>query len=424
MSKSQVIFALAISLLCIVNGQTNLRKSNIDNFHLALFELLFLADPDSCENPGECYQSTFIGDTTALTVEQCKDDCKKNQECQYFTWFDDSTHDCLMFSDCNYDATACSDCYTGSVNCVVDFWSDTYIMIAGGTDAYSPISDTEVIDMQAISTCPNLPPELPYRALQATVINYNGNMVVCSGLLDNSPDCYSFHDGQWHLEAFKLSPGRYETMDVEIRPGEWLIMGGHNDEFGFLSETKRFKDGIFTDGPEMPYESGGGSAVMLNETHVFVALGEPGLQIPGQGFYLNNYLLDINTNQWTEIANRTIQSTTYHASGTFYNSTAGEVQVAFIGWNGIEVYSPRDDAWHSGIPFPSPIRELSETKAIQQGRNSFILIGGEVGPDYEMCGHIFLFDENGLSTLKEDVLSLPRGGHAAMAISKKDFICQ
>ena len=378
----------------------------------------------TCFEDGFCLDSTYLTHKHVMNVNECLEFCQSVPDCEYFSFNPDDNNICVLTLDCiNIDSSCVvSGCQYGQVSCEVDYWSNVHIMIASGTEDYSPITDTEVIDTQTITSCPNFPPNFPYDATYPAVLKHNSHMVICGGgYYEEYPDCYSYYNGQWNLEPFKLQPGRYNAISVEIRPGEWLIMGGHNDNFGYLSETQLFKDGIFTDGPEMPLESGGGSAVMLNETHLFVALAEPG---GPEGYYLYNYLLDINSDQWVQIADRTVKSTTYHASGTFYNSTAGEIQVGFIGWNGIEVYSPRDNSWHSGIPFPPQIEKLFSSKAIQQGRNSFILIGGQVGPDYEVCGHIFLFDEHGLSILKEDVLTVPRSSHAAMPISKEDFICK
>ncbi len=109
-------------------------------------------------------------------------------------------------------------------------------------------------------------------------------------------------------------------------------------------------------------------------------------------------------------------------SGTFYNSSTEEIQVANIGQRGIEVYSPSDDSWHQ-IPFPSPLTYLWMSAAIQQGSDSFILIGGTTNVKAR-SGDIYLFDENGFSILKENVLQVPRSDHVAMTISNDDFTCE
>ncbi len=156
---------------------------------------------------------------------------------------------------------------------------------------------------------------------------------------------------------------------------------------------------------------------MLNETHLFVAAG----RTTSGSYTTNNYLFEINAEQRTQIADRTYAAYAWHKSGTFYNSTVDEMQIANIGVNGIEVYSPRDDSWHQ-LPFPPPLTSLQRSAAIQQGTDSFILIGGMTNMN-DYSGDIFLFDNNGFSILKENVLQVGRNLHVAMPISMEDFSC-
>ncbi len=155
---------------------------------------------------------------------------------------------------------------------------------------------------------------------------------------------------------------------------------------------------------------------MLNETHLFVASGKHDMNSPSP----RNYLLDINSEQWTQVADRSLEASECHSTGTFWNSTAGEIQIANVGAYGIEVYSPKDASWQQ-VPFPSPPL-LWRSKALQQGTDSFILIGGDTNLEDE-SGDIYLFDENGLSILKENALRVPRESHAIIPISKEDFTC-
>ncbi len=155
---------------------------------------------------------------------------------------------------------------------------------------------------------------------------------------------------------------------------------------------------------------------MLNETHLFVAAGFNGVENSP-----TNYFLDINTEQWTRLANRTFTKEDHHTSGTFLNTTVGEIQIANIGSEGIEVYSPQNNLWHQ-VSFPPPLTSLRLAAKIQQEIDSFIIIGGYSNLE-DSSGDIYTFDENGLSVLQENALRTPRSGHVAMPISKNDFIC-
>ncbi len=74
------------------------------------------------------------------------------------------------------------------------------------------------------------------------------------------------------------------------------------------------------------------------------------------------------------------------------------------------------------VPFPSPLTQLWKSVTSQQGPDSFILIGGWTNLN-RIGGDVYLFDENGFSILRENVLQVLRYDHVAMPISTEDFIC-
>ena len=287
------------------------------------------------------------------------------------------------------------------------------IMVATGSNGYQ-LRDTEVINVMTIASCSNLPTEYPLAVDHAVALKHDSKMVICGGYSSGTSDCYSYSNDNWNLEAFKLEPYRYGAISVEIRPDEWLIMGG-SDGLYLYGDSKLFKNGIFIQGPDLPGRIYGGSAAMVNESHLFVAVGHDGF-----AYSRTNYLFNIDTRQWKQIADRKLSPYQYHTSGTFYNSQDDEIQVANIGRYGIEAYSPGDNRWHE-LSFPSPYSHLYGSVAIQRGYDSFILIGGDT--NYGHNGDIFLMDDNGLSILKENVLQVPRRYHVAMPISKEDFTC-
>ncbi len=281
-------------------------------------------------------------------------------------------------------------------------------------------NNTEVIADTLTTSCPNLPENYPLAVHDAIGMRHNSKIVICGGCCPIPSECYSFTNGKWKLEAFKLDPPRRGATSVEIRPGEWLIMGGlyENPSTGrheLLSESKLLRKGHFRRGPDLPEPSNKGSAVMVNETHLFLVIGSRSKKMPG------NYLLNINTEKWTRIADKESHPYRLHMTGIFRNSTAGEIQVANIGYYVIEVYSPRKNSWHL-IPFPAPLTRLTGSSVIQQGTESFLLIGGKTNLGL-VSGDVYLFNENGFSILKENVLQVPRNDHVAMSISKNDFAC-
>ena len=380
--------------------------------------------PYTCFNEGVCINATFIDYDYFTSSNDCLEFCKGNQNCKWFNFDPQDNNICVLTSDCPETVTGCvsSGCVYGQVECEPQLATGQKIMVATGVGD-EKLDNVEVIDMDAIASCPNSPVEYIEKVDYAVAMKHNNKMVICGGnprVQEVSSDCYSYSDNQWIIEAFKLEPARYGAMSVEIRPGEWLVMGGKGDSSSYLEDTQLLKNGIFLPGPDLQANSYGGSSVMLNSTHLFVALGDSGHS--GDSEYApNNYLLNIDTDQWTRIPDRMLQPYYFHSSGTFFNSSAGEHQVANIGRYGIEVYSPRDDSWHQ-VPFPSPLTFFYYSVAVQNGTDSFILIGGYTNVD-TYSPDIYSFDENGLSLLKEDVLKVPRRLHVALPISNDDFNC-
>ena len=242
--------------------------------------------------------------------------------------------------------------------------------------------------------------------------------MICGGFRDFNSHCHWYDDesDDWRITPFRLTPKRYGAMSAEVRPGEWLIMGGRAAQRAYFSDTILFKNGKFSPRPRLPEAVYQGSVVMLDENRLFIA----GAGIAdGSDTSGANFLLDINTGEWTKLPERLVitngHTSRSHASGTFYNSTADEIQIANVGYLGIHVYSPKSNSWNWQHEFPQEIQYVWDSVAVQNGRNSFYLIGGssKLGK-----GHVFEFDTNGLRVVKKDVLAVPRRGHIAIRISR------
>ena len=439
-----------------------------------------------CDNQGECYESASVGHATNVTLEQCRNECQENQLCLYFTWFGPGSsgpNSCVLYSDCDdFNATICTDCYTGGKNCTLyecaeqGFCTDSLYLASGYvqdakeclefcrnwtgcnwfsfdgsannfceltsdcpnvdktcTDCtYGPVEcpkflfnimvatgynglqmdDVEMLDIETWTSCSNLPAAYPLSVDHAVALKHDSKPVICGGIPLTS-DCYSYSNNEWNIEPFRLEPPRYGAMSVEVKPGEWVIMGG-SDGSTVFSEVLLLKDGMFTQLLTLPQPMFGGSATKLNDTHALIAAG-----FNGTHHSPYNYLLNVDTEQWTQIADRNLSPWEFHSSGTFYNASAGETQVANLGFNGIEIFSPQDNSWHSGIS--SSVSNLFSSPVVQNGTESFILIGGEA--DLALSGHVYSFNESGLTILKQNVLKLPRTHHVAVSASIDEFTC-
>ena len=294
------------------------------------------------------------------------------------------------------------------------------IMVAIGYNG-KDLDHVEVFNMETLSPCHNLPAPFPKTVSQGVAIKHDSKPVICGGH-PLSTDCYSYANNSWTLESFKFEPARYYALAVELRPGvnpnEWLVLGGA-DGSNLYKDCQIFKNGAFVDCPDYPERNEGGSAALLNDTHVFVAGGN--FQPSEPKYSKKNYLFDIKSERWIKIADRIEDNFSVHASGTFYNSTANEIQVANVGRKNIQVYSPKADSWHF-VRFPHGVTELFISTAVQLGTDSFVLIGGRANY-IGYSGDIFKFDENGMSILKKDAIIVPRRGHVAFPIATDDFTC-
>ncbi len=367
-----------------------------------------------CSEPGFCSNSHYLASGYAKDADDCLKQCQSWPGCKWYSFDPNENSFCELTSDCLDVDQTCVNCIHGQVECQVQQPSAPTLRIlvaTGKTDNYNEYMDYAelvLIEGDNVTSCSHVPPPFPKEVMETVAMKHNDKMVICGGW-EFTSDCYGYWNDGWHIEPFKLYPERYGSMSAEIRPNEWLVMGGYTDYLGYDDETKLLKNGIFTPGPDLPEPIYSGSAIMLNETHLFVAAAAS-----------MNYLLDIETDKWTAIAPR-IPSTS-HSSGIFYNSTADEIQIANIGYESIQVFSPKENAWTPGFPFPAGMDYLYASAAIQRGTDSFILIGGSVdlGPN---SGSVYKFDENGLSVMKSNVLKWPRREHVALAISEEDCIC-
>ena len=398
-------------------------------------------DPDACQNCytgnenctvidyecleyGFCYNAKLVASDFTENPKSCLSLCRSTPMCNYFSYDGNNAGFCLLTEDCPAMDPGCIDssCVYGQVECEVT--QDTFVMIATGFNQRL-LDHVEIIDMNESKSCNVLPVPFPLEVSGSVAVNHNDRVTICGGDIGNdqySPDCYSYDwaADQWNIEPFQIQPARYGAMAAEIRPGEWLIMGGRADQTIF-SDTFLLSNGIVTSGPPLPEPIYLGSAVMMSEDKLFVAAGYNATASTSQA----NYLLDVDSMSWSPVASRLSTADAWgHATGTFYNSTADEIQVATLSRITAEIYSPRSDSWQisdtSSYP-PAGTTEFWYSAAVQAGRDSFRLFGGFDGDD--VTSALYKFDESGFDVVEENALAMARNYHVAINIPKDQVNC-
>ena len=69
-----------------------------------------------CFASGECNDSVFVGEYQAVDSQGCLEQCREDQLCLYFTYYEDEEN-CLGFADCVNFEEDCESCYSGEVTC-------------------------------------------------------------------------------------------------------------------------------------------------------------------------------------------------------------------------------------------------------------------------------------------------------------------
>ncbi len=75
------------------------------------------ASNPECYQLGECTQSLYVGDWDMPNLQTCLEECRRENGCQYFTYYE-RDEICLGFANCaEFDDKSCDFCYSGSQDC-------------------------------------------------------------------------------------------------------------------------------------------------------------------------------------------------------------------------------------------------------------------------------------------------------------------
>ena len=171
-----------------------------------------------CFEPGECFGS-FIKSFNAITANECLDECKKDADCNYFS-FNEDRH-CTLTRDCVLVDDTCSTlgCLYGRVECEP---RAAFVMVATGYNGTDLMDSVEIVHVQANKSCPITPPKYPIATDHAVALVDGGQIVVCG----RGDECYKYdYESHKWIQIASMSQSRFAATAVEWKPNEWVISG-------------------------------------------------------------------------------------------------------------------------------------------------------------------------------------------------------
>ena len=201
-------------------------------------------------------------------------------------------------------------------------------MVANGyektSQGFQQIKNVEILDDCGNHVCNIV--DYPMTVSGSMPLKCEGIPVICGGYAapygGQTKECHYFDGDQWQL-AYHMSQSLKGQIVVEYKPAHYFLMGGMNFYGNVLKKVSWFNNGNFEANalPDLPEPIYYGSGTLFNYNKIFVAASVNSAK---------NYVYDLMSQAWSELPQRNLAPTDGHASGTFYNTTAGEDQVAVI----------------------------------------------------------------------------------------------
>ena len=117
--------------------------------------LISLSNAQQCNITGICLNSEVIEVINdILAYEECLQECKQSQECQWLSFYPDGLL-CELFKDCpEIDETVCHNCITSEKTCGDDHTLSKILLISGYP--YATSRKTELVDLKQGVSCQDL----------------------------------------------------------------------------------------------------------------------------------------------------------------------------------------------------------------------------------------------------------------------------
>ncbi len=209
-------------------------------------------------------------------------------------------------------------------------------------------------------------------------------------------ECYDYNDynDEWESSP-NMTEDRENPKSSLIKDGDlWLISGGSGG--GNLTEVWNGEE--FVRGPTMPEYMYGHCQLTINSSHIFFADCEDRL----------TYLLDWDTQKWTQLESMKEFRDNYCGCGLIYNDIMGQ-EVVVAGYGTSEIFNLNDMSWRDGPELP-----YGRGYASAQLANTFALVGGY---EEDYLDKIYLFHQDNYEFVtKTQRLEHPRRYAGSVAV--------
>jgi len=285
----------------------------------------------------------------------------------------------------------------------------TKIIVIGGFDGSSYLSNVELVDLENDKKrCPSLP-EYPLAVNRLTAAFYQGKVVACGGYdgTTRTDKCYELGPDlrQW-FEFLPFPDNPDDDKRSSIIDDKWIVSGGSVHPSSLYSF-----DGRFTIENPMPFLKESHCQVTINSTHIFFTSG-----VGNDG--AATFMLNWNIGEWIFLDDVSLVPDTPTCG--LINSKSYGLEIILASDTRSFIFSLTDLVWKDG-PLPPENLDFITTAQLTDG---ILAIGGR-DPDDVYVDTIYKFDEDVYDwVLEKERLANPRGFAAAVAVPDSFLACE
>ncbi len=299
-------------------------------------------------------------------------------------------------------------------------------MVGGYTDVDGSYFDSvDAIDLSSepltcdsVSDYPFPVGKMPSGAILEGLPTVCGGHSADSGSPTNKCHQYFFNENRWEPMDPGMSVERSFAGSSMVDSATWLISGGQN-RFGIVqSSTEVWHDGMFQQGPELPYPLYQHCQVTLNSSYIAFLGGNNGTS--GMPYF---HLLDWKNQNWITMPDIPFKSPVMDPCALIENSDNGMELVVLARYDTCYIFNFKNMSWRPGPSIDYDISVIYREMTVQMEKN-FYIMGGYLEDEDSVTDAIFEFDsENYMWRLDATRLPTAKRGGVAIAVPDQVIDC-